>query len=173
MEATAIQSGTLPTHNNVETTTYPVSEMQEYSTYPADFFDFQTIIAFEDLTSPTEVKTPKEGFASISGLLYEPNGSRVLKNLDFYLVNAVVVGEKKVIPPIITNADPNNGDILGRTDNNGIFFLDNVPPGDYYLIINFPDHTAAAQSNQTSDSYLLISVVSGDQMPLGILLVSN
>lgn len=121
------------------------------------------------LSAPTEAPYPQPGFASISGLLYAYDISQVLVNTNFWLYPAVTVGDKKVPPPIITNGDPAAGDIYGRTDGSGAFYLDNVPAGDYFLLINYPDHTVIGQASPTPNAYLLITVAPGDRIAYGVI----
>ena len=124
-------SATLPAA--VETspqTTYPSAEMMLSSAYPIKLPDG---VPLNSLSAPAEALPPQEGFASISGLLYAYDISQILVNTDFWLFPAVTVGDQKVPPPLITNGDPAEGDIYGRTDANGAFYLDRVPAGDYFL----------------------------------------
>ena len=126
-------------------------------------------VPLSNLSAPTEALPPQEGFASISGLLYAYDISQILVNTDFWLFPAVTVGDQKLPPPIITNGDPAAGDIYGRTDANGAFYLDKVPAGDYFLLINYPDHTVFGQASPTPDAYLLITVAAGDRVAYGVI----
>ena len=147
-------------------TTYPVTELVLSSAYPIKLPEG---VPLSSLSAPTEALPPQEGFASISGLLYAYDISQILVNTDFWLFPAVTVGDQKVPPPLITNGDPAEGDIYGRTDANGAFYLDKVPAGDYYLLINYPDHTVFGQSSPTPDAYLLITVAAGDRTAYGVI----
>jgi hypothetical protein len=160
-------SATLPAA--VETspqTTYPSAEMKLSSAYPIKLPDG---VPLNSLSAPAEALPPQEGFASISGLLYAYDISQILVNTDFWLFPAVTVGDQKVPPPLITNGDPAEGDIYGRTDANGAFYLDRVPAGDYFLLINYPDHTVFGQASPTPDAYLLITVAAGDRVAYGVI----
>ncbi|HOG58618.1 MAG TPA: hypothetical protein PK137_00105 [Anaerolineaceae bacterium] len=160
-------SATLPAA--VETspqTTYPSAEMMLSSAYPIKLPDG---VPLNSLSAPAEALPPQEGFASISGLLYAYDISQILVNTDFWLFPAVTVGDQKVPPPLITNGDPAEGDIYGRTDANGAFYLDRVPAGDYFLLINYPDHTVFGQASPTPDAYLLITVAAGDRVAYGVI----
>ena len=147
-------------------TTYPVTELVLSSAYPIKLPEG---VPLSSLSAPTEALPPQEGFASISGLLYAYDISQILVNTDFWLFPAVTVGDQKVPPPLITNGDPAEGDIFGRTDANGAFYLDKVPAGDYFLLINYPDHTVFGQSSPTPDAYLLITVAAGDRTAYGVI----
>ncbi|MEL7645831.1 MAG: hypothetical protein AAGU04_06185 [Anaerolineaceae bacterium] len=147
-------------------TTYPVAELVLSSAYPIKLPEG---VPLSNLAAPTEALPPQPGFASISGLLYAYDISQILVNTDFWLFPAVTVGEQKVPPPIITNGDPAAGDIYGRTDANGVFYLDKVPAGDYFLLINYPDHTVFGQASPTPDAYLLITVSAGDRIAYGVI----
>ncbi len=147
-------------------TAYPVTELVLSSAYPIKLPEG---VPLSSLSAPTEALPPQEGFASISGLLYAYDISQILVNTNFWLYPAVTVGDQKVPPPIITNGDPAEGDIYGRTDANGAFYLDKVPAGDYFLLINYPDHTVFGQSSPTPDAYLLITVAAGDRTAYGVI----
>ena len=147
-------------------TTYPVTALVLSSAYPIKLPEG---VPLSSLSAPTEALPPQEGFASISGLLYAYDISQILVNTNFWLYPAVTVGDQKVPPPIITNGDPAEGDIYGRTDANGAFYLDKVPAGDYFLLINYPDHTVFGQSSPTPDAYLLITVAAGDRTAYGVI----
>ena len=147
-------------------TAYPVTELVLSSAYPIKLPEG---VPLSSLSAPAEALPPQEGFASISGLLYAYDISQILVNTDFWLYPAVTVGDQKVPPPIITNGDPAAGDIYGRTDANGAFYLDKVPAGDYFLLINYPDHTVFGQSSPTPDAYLLITVAAGDRTAYGVI----
>lgn len=147
-------------------TAYPVTELVLSSAYPIKLPEG---VPLSSLSAPAEALPPQEGFASISGLLYAYDISQILVNTDFWLFPAVTVGDQKVPPPIITNGDPAEGDIYGRTDANGAFYLDKVPAGDYFLLINYPDHTVFGQSSPTPDAYLLITVTAGDRTAYGVI----
>jgi len=147
-------------------TTYPAAEMLLNTAYPIKLPEG---VPLNSLSAPAEALPPQEGFASISGLLYAYDISQILVNTDFWLFPAVTVGDQKVPPPLITNGDPAEGDIYGRTDANGAFYLDRVPAGDYFLLINYPDHTVFGQASPTPDAYLLITVAAGDRVAYGVI----
>jgi len=147
-------------------TAYPAADMVLSSAYP---IKLPAGVPLSNLSAPAEAPSPQPGFASISGLLYAYDISQVLVNTNFWLYPAVTVGDKKVPPPIITNGDPAAGDIYGRTDASGAFYLDNVPAGDYYLLINYPDHTVIGQASPTPNAYLLITVAPGDRIAYGVI----
>jgi len=147
-------------------TTYPAAEMLLNTAYPIKLPEG---VPLNSLSAPAEALPPQEGFASISGLLYAYDISQILVNTDFWLYPAVTVGDQKVPPPLITNGDPAEGDIYGRTDANGAFYLDRVPAGDYFLLINYPDHTVFGQASPTPDAYLLITVATRDRVAYGVI----
>ena len=147
-------------------TAYPAADMVLSSAYP---IKLPAGVPLSNLSAPAEALPPQEGYASISGLLYAYDISQILINTDFWLFPAVTVGDQKLPPPIITNGDPAAGDIYGRTDANGAFYLDKVPAGDYFLLINYPDHTVFGQSSPTPDAYLLITLAAGDRIAYGVI----
>ncbi len=151
---------------NSPATTYPAAEMVLNNAYPIKLPEG---VPLSSLSAPAEALPPQEGYASISGLLYAYDISQILVNTNFWLYPAVTVGDQKVPPPLITNGDPAAGDIYGRTDANGAFYLDRVPAGDYFLLINYPDHTVFGQASPTPDAYLLITVAAGDRIACGVI----
>ncbi len=179
--STSSENFSYPITNTLDTTSYPIVEelgnpinsTQDTQAYPVDYENYQTVIDIDDLSPPKDAKPPEEGKASISGLLYQTQGSLILKNLDFFLSPAVAREDQMVVSPIITYPNPTRGDVIGKTDANGVFYINNIPPGEYFLIIIFPDRTVVAKPDQTSDVEFLISISEADQIPLGVLFINN
>lgn len=131
---------------------YPSEDSQIATAYPAWG---HPQVKLEELSPPREAPEPLEGKASASGLLYAFDISVPLADIEFILVPALIFEKTPIVPPIITNGDPKNGDIIGKTDVNGTFYLNNITPGYYYLLINYPDHSViAVESNNTIYSRL-------------------
>ena len=71
---------------------YPIEEdldnnpqnTQTSDSYPVDHDTYKKVMDLDEIEPPSTALQPKEGKASISGLLYQTQGSLVLKNLDFF-----------------------------------------------------------------------------------------
>jgi len=145
---------------------YPSENAQIATVYPA--WD-RPKVKIEDLKPPVDAHKPSDGKASISGLLYAFDISVPLADIEFIFVPAVIVEGTPIVPPIITNGDPANGDIIGKTDANGAFYLDNIPPGLYYLLINYPDHSVIAVESENTSHNRLFKFEANKSYPLGVI----
>lgn len=147
---------------------YPVRDSKVSTTYPV--WDIPTI-KLQDLQSPSEANTPISGKASISGLLYAYNISVPLSNTPFVLIPALIIDGVANIPPILTNGNPADGDFLGKTDENGVFYLDDIMPGQYYFLVNYPDHSEIAVDPENTTEPLLLEFDSDTSYPLGVIMI--
>lgn len=147
---------------------YPVEGSQVVTTYPA--WENQTI-KLQDLRPPSEANVPISGRASISGLLYAYNISVPLSCMNFILMPAVISDGVAIVPPILTYGNPEDGDIMGKTDGDGVFYLDDILPGQYFFVVNYPDHSEiAVDPNNTAKPYLL-EFKADTSYPLGIVMI--
>jgi hypothetical protein len=147
---------------------YPGQVVQISTAYPA--WDRPTV-KLSDLTPPTDAHSPSEGKVSISGLLYANNISVPLADIQFVLMPAVMVEGTPIVPPILTNGNPENGDIIGKTDTNGVFYLDDIAPGKYYLVINYPDHSEIAVEPENTIQNHLFEFEADQSYPLGVIMI--
>jgi hypothetical protein len=128
----------------------------------------------ENNINPDEIipPNPKPGSASISGVLY---GYRYVINEKVLLSGAVIyltraTGEKRdEVPPILVGALPEKGDILSRTDSNGVLMVNNIPPGNYFLIFSI-DLSPIIQSKDDLKPRL-IQLSANQKLNLGELVV--
>ncbi len=151
-------------------TLYPDESLSAQETYPA--WD-KPKVALEDLTAPESANQPASGKASISGLLYAYNISVPLSKIQFVFMPAVEVEGKLIPPPILTYGDEANGDVNGFTDADGAFYLDDIAPGNYFLIINYPDHSVIAVRSNFTSEYRLFEFEADTAYPLGVILIAN
>lgn len=100
--------------------------------------------------TPTIAK-PAKGKAAIRGAIISTTTQRPVGDTLIYLTAGL--GEKKdLFPPLL--AGPQEKDIQGYTDKQGWFTVNNVPPGNYYLIIWAPlswtplNHAQGANAGQ-------------------------
>lgn len=77
------------------------------------------------------------------------------------------------VPPILTYGNPKDGDVLGKTDGSGIFYLDNIMPGKYYLLVNYPDHSEIAVDPDNTSAPLLFDFKADTSYPLGVVLINS
>lgn len=120
--------------------------------------------------APMEAPPPQPGKGSISGVLYAYAGvTGVLRGTTFYLTPAI--GEdKRQIPPFLYGPDTNQGDIISITaDDTGFFALDNVPPGNYFIVVWAPLNWIPAEVSPTVNQARIVEVTEGGQNALGVL----
>jgi hypothetical protein len=123
------------------------------------------------INASAEVPLSEPGKASISGTLYSYTIERILPETVFYLTPAV--GEdKRSMPAILVGPIEEKGDIRGVTDINGQFALNDIPPGNYFLITWAPYNWAPAVISETEQRARLIELEAGQREALGILYLS-
>jgi len=104
---------------------------------------------------PTEAPTPHAGKVSLTGVLYSLSGHAPIPETIFYLTPAL--GEAKQDPPsVFVGPREEQGDIQGMSDTQGGVFLDNVPPGNYYLAVWAPYNWILAVESATNPTPRLI-----------------
>jgi hypothetical protein len=150
-------------------TTYPGFETSPQDTYPLE--GIPTIKSIGQLQPPNSAPIPDTDHAAVSGLLFVFDLSVVLANKIIYLSPAVMIDGKPSVSPIITSPSIENGDYIAMTDESGNFEINNIDPGDYYLMVNYPDHTVIGLSSPNTSQVLLISLEAGSSVPLGIVYV--
>jgi hypothetical protein len=74
----------------------------------------------------------------------------------------------------LVGPQPEKGDIVGTTDEQGKFYLDNVKPGKYILVVQSPyDWLVAVESPEPRAKPRVIEVKQNEKLPLGILYVGG
>jgi len=162
----------------VEETSMPLAVEQMYppegseltTTYPA--WELPTVES-QALRPPTEANPPASGKTSLSGLLFAFDISVPLSNTHFVLMPAVIIDGVPRVPPILTYGNPEDGDVLGKTDENGVFYLDDILPGMYFLVVNYPDHSEIAVNPNNTSEPLLFEFKADTSYPLGIVLINS
>jgi len=149
---------------------YPPEGLEASTTYPA--WEVPTVEA-QTLRPPTEAPLPASGKVSVSGLLFAFDISVPLSNINFVLIPAVVIDGVPRVPPILTYGNPKDGDVLGKTDGSGIFYLDNIMPGKYYLLVNYPDHSEIAVDPDNTSAPLLFDFKADTSYPRGVVLINS
>lgn len=149
---------------------YPAEGSEVTTTYPA--WEAPTV-ELQALCPPSEANTPVSGRTSISGLLYAYDISVPLSNIDFVLMPAVIIDGVARVPPILTYGNPDDGDILGKTDENGVFYLDDIMPGKYFFVVNYPDHSEIAVDPNNTSAPLMFEFEADTSYPLGVVLINS
>lgn len=149
---------------------YPAEGSDVTTAYPA--WEVPTVES-QALRPPTEANPPASGKTSLSGLLFAFDISVPLSNLDFVLMPAVITDGVARVPPILTYGNPEDGDVLGKTDENGVFYLDDITPGQYFFVVNYPDHSEIAVNPNNTSEPLLFEFKADTSYPLGIVLINS
>mgnify|MGYP001133039745 CR=1 FL=1 len=122
--------------------------------------------AISPVEIPTEAPTPETGKASLRGVLYTFSGHAPVPETIFYLTSAV--GETKQDPPsVFVGPREEQGDIQGMSDTEGRIFLNNIPPGNYYLAVWAPYNWILVVESATDPTPRLIVVEPNQQEDLG------
>jgi hypothetical protein len=120
---------------------------------------------------PEDAPIPERGKASISGALYSFTIHRILPETMFYLTPAVGP-DGRSMPIVLIGPETDQGDVRGLSDSFGKFELNNIPPGNYYLLVWAPYNWEPAGDLKESLSPRLIELEEGDRETLGVLYVS-
>lgn len=125
-------------------------------------------LSLNQLKPPTSAPQPDKGAASISGLLYSTTTSYVLPKTSFYLTSAIG-DQNKSLPMVLFG--PAGNDPRGVSDDKGQIELNNIPPGNYFLIVNVPTDLVPASTSEKEENPRLIQLKADQKYPLGILLI--
>lgn len=112
-------------------------------------------------TSNFVIQKPNEGLSGITGKLNLNIQHIVLSNTTIYLT--VGKGEAASVPPsILIGPSEDKGDYVSHTDNIGVFFINNIIPGSYFLVASstnsysvIEDNTGVAINIQLAPNQLL------------------
>lgn len=148
-----------PPHNDISTL-YPADTKDSSLTYP--------IVTPQAIQTSTTLQplTPNDGFASIRSQLIYGMSQKPQSNTRVVLVPARKEDNIFMLPVIITSGFPELGDFIGLTDGQGNFQIKDIQPGNYFLIVNFPDETV--MGNKEGKEFL-ISLEKNQILDLGIL----
>ncbi len=116
---------------------------------------------------PTSPPPPEPSKASISGTVFSYTINRLIPGTLFYLTPATGPDHRSV-PEIIAGPEDGKGDIRGTTDGKGQFVLNNVPPGNYYLILWAPYDWILAENSREDTSPRLIELGANEKHQLGM-----
>jgi hypothetical protein len=130
-----------------------------------------TISPNDTPVAPANAPFPEEGKASISGALFSFTIHRIIPETTFYLTPGIGK-ESKNMPVVLIGPDTEHGDIRGFTDSLGKFEMNNISPGNYYLIVWAPYNWEPAVGPDEEHKPFLIELKAGDREALGVLYVS-
>lgn len=118
-----------------------------------------------------EAPIPSSGKASIAGVLYSYTALRIIRGTPFYLTRASG-SDQRALPPLILGPNDRIGDILGQSDAKGEFIVNDLSPGNYYLIVSAPLNWVVAESPPGNTAPLLIELMADQQVSLGVVYLS-
>lgn len=166
------------TDQNVVGNSYPTDQNEIEKSNPADQNTVENgypvspvgETAFENLQPPKVAPVPQPGKAAINGLVYAVNTKLILSNTTVYLTPAEGDNKDQVPSMLFVGGIPSRGDVVGKTNDQGIFEFDNIEPGNYYLVVSFAN-TLAVVSNSTTDvSPRMLTLKSDSQTALGVVI---
>jgi len=123
----------------------------------------------DKITPPQDAPQSDTGKASISGTLYSFVTSKVIAQTLLYLTKAYGTDNRSV-PPVLIGPEPSRGDITEVSDEKGHFFVKNIPPGNYFLIVAAPFSWSLAVTS-SDRTPLLIELKPDQKQSLGIVYV--
>ncbi len=121
--------------------------------------------------SPKSASEPEVNKGSISGVIFSFTTNLILAKTMFYLTPAMGPDDSSV-PPALFGPQVKTGDIVGLTDDRGIFNINNIPPGKYFLIVEAPMNWTIGLVSSEDPEPRLLTIESGQEYPLGIVFVS-
>lgn len=120
------------------------------------------------LAEQTIVPEPLEGMGAIAGVIYSFGTEQAVYGTSFYLTAADEIDGEFVPPELYFGPQGEEGDVPGKTNMLGQFELNNVPPGNYYLMLWTVYSYLSTYSGRDASAPLLITIEEGDQLDLGV-----
>lgn len=151
-------------------TTYPAPVIVPSVPYPVSQGTFPALTPPAPPDPPKDAPPPQPGKASISGVLYSFTLPHILGNTLFYLTPAVGA-DRRQTPNLLIGPEDKKGDVRGYSNAQGQFALDNIPPGNYYLVIGVPYNWIPAGTSEVDETPQLIELSANQRKPLGIVFV--
>ena len=123
----------------------------------------------DEITKLPEAKKPADGKTSLSCVLYSYSMNQLIPNTSFYLSPAI--GEENSFPPIMAGPNPEQGDINGFSDKNAVIILNDIEPGNYYLIVWAPNTWGFAVNDAKEEKPLMLQLSEGKAHNYDVILV--
>jgi hypothetical protein len=111
---------------------------------------------------------PEAGLSAVSGRLTMASGGGPIPGTVFYLL---LLGEDVNLEPAVYAPDVSRGDVRAMTDDAGAFVLNDVPPGDYRLLVWAPYSWIEAQASENDVSPLVLRLEAEGILELGTVYV--
>lgn len=122
--------------------------------------------ALDGVGGQAEAPVPKQGYASLGGVLFSYSVSRVIPGTAFYLTPALG-GQDGGPPAVLAGANVDHGDIRGFSDDEGHILVNDIPPGDYYLAVWAPYTWVLASKSAEDPAPMLINLEPDQRLSLG------
>lgn len=151
---------------------YPVPEQTAPTdiAYPAPS-SLPTLAVGELPVPPAEALIPEQGKAALTGVLYSYTINAVIPGTQIYLTPAV--GENlDQVPLALVGPQDSRGDIVATTDENGYILMNNLPPGNYYLVVWAPLNYSIVETADMIQTPLLIQLKADETLQLGVTYLS-
>ncbi len=148
------------------TASYPAPQLSAYPVVGAP----PTAVPGQSPQPPAAAPQPEPGLAAISGLLYSTTQQRGVPETPFYLSPGVGEGNRFIVD-VIGDPIPARGDVLAVTDAAGVFSLNNIPPGNYFLLTWAPYNWYPAYRSLSERVPLFLELSADQAVALGTLYV--
>jgi hypothetical protein len=157
-------SGYPPSDNTtkIRADSYPAQNGQNF---------IATIPVNELPQAPQNAPDPQKGLAAISGVVFSYTTSILVPQTMVYLTQGWG-SDKTQSPPAFLGPNKSNGDISATTNNKGELFMDNIPPGNYFLAVSAPYNWSEAITSPKDNKPRLIIVKADNKYVLGIIYIS-
>lgn len=120
---------------------------------------------------PVDTPKPEAGKAALSGILYSYTVGAVIPGTPFYLTPAIGENQDQV-PLALVGPQESRGDILGSTDENGYILMNNLPPGNYFLVVWAPLNWSVVETSDKIQTPLMINLKADESLNLGVSYIS-
>jgi len=116
----------------------------------------------------SELPEPEAGMATLSGQLFNTTGQSVIPGTAFYLAPAQPAPEAgNDLVLVLKGPDVAAGDVVGKSDDQGNFTLNDVPPGDYYLVVWAPYNWLPIPADAEDTMPRVFKIRAGDRLDVG------
>jgi hypothetical protein len=123
-------------------------------------------------TVPAE-PTPQHGTAAVKGALLTSKGFSSIPGTQFYLKPVGTEGQSgEPWTLVLVGPETDKGDIVGQSGSQGEFFINDVPPGKYYLIVWAPYNWIPIETDTDGQRPQEFELKAGEIADLGSLVLS-
>jgi len=130
--------------------------------------DAQSTISGNASLTLCKPPVPKAGKAALCGVLHSTYmDPSVIPKTAFYLMRAM----DDSLPTILTGPSVEKGDIQGVSDEMGMIFVSDIPPGNYYIVVWAPYNWILAVQSPEDLTPRLFALGPDRQHMLGVIYV--